>query len=209
MKRTSIFLLLTGLGAGALSAQESPRFTFDVGAGFTESVGSTRSVLDKTGYNVDAGAGINIKHGLGVKLDLGYNYFGINGATLGAVGVPGGDVSMFTALINPVYHVGGIHHLDLYVTGGGGLFRQNQEFTAPALTRTFFYDPFFGFYPGVGVGTQILSSYSVNKPGYDVGAGIEFGTKWHGKFFGEAKYEHMFNANSHTDIIPVTFGFRW
>jgi hypothetical protein len=117
--------------------------------------------LDKTGDNLSGGTGVNIKHGLSVKVDLSYNDLGINGATLGAVGVPGGDVSMFTALVDPVYHVGGIHHVDFYVTGAGGLFRKNQEFTTPALTKTLFYDPFFGVYPAVNVGLQILSSYSV------------------------------------------------
>jgi hypothetical protein len=38
---------------------------------------------------------------------------------LGALGVPGGDVTIFTALVDPVYHVGGIHHVDFYLTGGG------------------------------------------------------------------------------------------
>jgi hypothetical protein len=193
MKKTiSIFAGLFAAGGSLLFGQEHSRFTFDVGAGFVESVGSTRTELDKTGWNVEGGAGIALYKGLGVKLDVAYNSFGINGATLGNIGVPGGDVGIFTALVNPVYHVGGIRHVDFYVTGGGGLFRQRQEFTQPALATT-----------------QMLSSYSVNKPGYDVGAGFELGTKWHGKVFAEARYEHMFNTDSHTDFIPVTFGFRW
>jgi hypothetical protein len=38
---------------------------------------------------------------------------------------------------------------------------------------------------------------------------FEFGSKWHGKSFGEARYEDMFKTNSHTDFIPVEFSFRW
>ena len=209
MKTLSNSLLLMVAGGSLLFAQETPRFTFDIGAGFVESVGSTRTQLDKTGWNIDGGFGVNVTHSLAVKLDLGFTDFGINGATLTDVGVPNGDVKIFTSLINPTYHVGGIHHVDFYVFGGGGLFHQYQEFTAPALGTTSFYNPFFGFYPAAGVGQAILSSYSVNKPGYDVGAGIEMGTKWHGKVFAEARYDHMFNSGSHTDFIPVTFGFRW
>jgi hypothetical protein len=74
------------------------------------------------------------------------------------------------------------------------------------------FDPFFGFYP-VGVpANQVLSSYSVNKPGIDIGVGIAFGSKWHGKFFAEARYERMFMGNrfsNDTEFVPVTFGFRW
>jgi opacity protein-like surface antigen len=209
MKTASLSFVLTLVSGSLLIGQETPKFTFDLGAGFTETVGSTRTQLDKTGFNLGGGAGFNVGHGLGVKLDLGYNYFGINGATLNSLGVPGGDVSVFTALVNPVYHVTAVKKFDFYVTGGGGLFRQNQQFTAPVFTTVAAYNPFFGYFPVQGVATQLLSQYSVNKPGYDVGGGVEWLTKWHGKVFAEARYEHMFNTDSHTDIIPVTFGFRW
>ncbi|HEX4273737.1 MAG TPA: hypothetical protein VHZ74_00205 [Bryobacteraceae bacterium] len=48
-----------------------------------------------------------------------------------------------------------------------------------------------------------------NKPGSDIGAGIEFGTIKHGKLFAETRYDHMFLNNGHTDFVPVTLGFRW
>lgn len=70
--------------------------------------------------------------------------------------------------------------------------------------------PFLGFYPTVMPVTQILSSYSVNKPGIDVGAGVAFATKWHGKIYAEAPYDRMFYINSfHSDYLPVSFGYRW
>jgi len=77
------------------------------------------------------------------------------------------------------------------------------------VATTFGYNPFFGFFPTVVPATQILSSYSVNKPDVDVGAGIALGTKWHGKFFAEAKYDRIFMGTFHTDYVPVSFGFRW
>jgi hypothetical protein len=56
---------------------------------------------------------------------------------------------------------------------------------------------------------QVVSSYSVNKPGIDAGMGIAFDTKWHGKIFAEARYNRIFMGPFHTDYVPVTFGFRW
>jgi hypothetical protein len=209
MKITYLSFLLASVGGSLLFGQESRKFTFDVGAGFTESVGSTNSVLNKTGYNLEGGAGFNLGHGLGVKLDLGYYNFGINGATLGTVGATDGNVNVFTTQINPVYHIRAFKRADFYVTGGGGLFHQNEQFSGGALGTTSANLPFFGFLANGGVGNQVFSSYSVNKPGYDVGGGVEWLTKWHGKVFAEAKYEHMFNTDTHTDFIPVTFGFRW
>ena len=36
------------------------------------------------------------------------------------------------------------------------------------------------------------------------------GAKWRGKFYAEAKYDHVFlNGFLHTDYLPVSFGFRW
>ena len=52
--------------------------------------------------------------------------------------------------------------------------------------------------------------YSVNKPGWNAGMGVAFGTKWHGKLFAEARYVHVFlNNDERADYVPVTFGFRW
>jgi hypothetical protein len=42
-----------------------------------------------------------------------------------------------------------------------------------------------------------------------VGGGVAFGAFGHGKFFAEAKWDHVFMTNSHIDYLPVSFGFRW
>ena len=57
MKINNLCFSFVLAGGSLLFGQESPKFTFDIGAGFTESVGSTRSVVDKTGYNLEGGAG--------------------------------------------------------------------------------------------------------------------------------------------------------
>jgi hypothetical protein len=72
------------------------------------------------------------------------------------------------------------------------------------------FDPFFGFFSAEVPTTQVLSSYSVNKPGANIGAGIAFGTKWRAKVYAEARYNHIFMSNGQrTDFVPVTFGIRW
>jgi hypothetical protein len=197
------------LAVGAVSAQETQRFAFNVGAGFTNPVGSTARQVD-TGWNVGAGFGMNFSPYVGALIDLNYNSMGINSGTLEAIGVPGGGMHVFSATLDPIVHLNPKGHVDVYVTGGGGLFHRNQDFTAPSVGTATGFDPFFGFFPVAVPTTLILSSYSVNKPGIDVGAGIAFGSKWHGKFFAEAKYDRIFMGNGfHTDYVPVTFGFRW
>ena len=126
------------------------------------------------------------------------------------LGVPGGDIHVFSATLDPIVHLTPHGHFDLYVTGGGGLYHMYQEFTQPTVATAFGFNPFFGYYSGLVPATQVLSSYSVNKPGVDIGAGVALGTKWHGKFFAEARYNRIFMTNGfHADYVPVSFGFRW
>lgn len=203
---------VAGLGlcaALAGSAQESPRFAFSLGGGFTQPLGNTGRNLD-SGWNLAAGGGANLTPHVGVMLNLGYSSMGINSATLNTIGVPGGGVHMFSATLDPIVHLNPNGHVDIYLTGGGGLFHRYQEFSQPSTATVIGFNPFFGFYPfQVGV-TQVLASSSTNKPGVDGGIGFSVGTRWHGKFFGEARYARMFmNHDLHTDYLPVTFGFRW
>ncbi len=208
MKRFALTSCLGLLAVGSLVAQEASKFGFSIGAGFTTPVGNTGRHLD-TGWNVRGGAGYNFSPYLGTMIDLGYDSFGINSATLNNIGVPGGGLHVFSATLNPIVHLNPKGHVDIYVTGGGGLYHRYQEFTQPNVAVTPGFDPFFGFFPVAVPVNQVLASYSVNKPGVNIGAGIAFGTKWHGKFFAEARYNHIYMSNSHTDYMPVTFGFRW
>ena len=206
-----IFLSLLGglLVGGSAFAQEVPRFTADVSGGFTRPVGTAGRNLDN-GWNVGAGAGINFNAWLAAKVDVGYNDMDINSATLNSLGFPGGSFHIFSATLDPVLHLNHRGPVDLYLTGGGGIYHQYQQFTAPTVAFGTVFDPFFGF-TTVGVpANQVLASYSINKPGFDAGAGIAFGTPYRVKVFAEAKYNRIFLSNGvRTDYIPVSFGFRW
>jgi outer membrane protein with beta-barrel domain len=209
MKR---FALMAGLGLGAAlltNAQEVSHFAFSLGAGFTEPVGHTGRLLD-TGWNLQAGAGANFNPYVGVLIDLGYSSFGINSTTLNNLGYPDGGLKVFSATLDPIVHLTPRGHADIYITGGGGIYHRYQEFSQPSAVEVQGYNPFFGFYNTLLPANQILASYSTNKPGVDIGAGIAFGSKWHGKFFAEARYNRIFmNNDQHTDYVPVIFGFRW
>jgi hypothetical protein len=208
MKTLALITSFGILAIGAASAQETPRFAFSAGAGFTTPVGNTGRQLDD-GWNAGVGFGMNFSPYVGALIDLDYNSMGINSGTLATIGAPGGGVHVFSATLDPIVHLNPRGHVDVYVTGGGGLFHRYQDFTAPSVGVATGFDPFLGFYPTAVPTTLILASYSVNKPGLDVGAGIAFGSVWHGKFFAEAKYDRIFMGQYHTDYIPVTFGYRW
>ena len=204
--RSSFFLLVL---AGSLCAQETQHFTFNIGGGFTQTVGNTGRNLDN-GWNVGAGVGYNFNPYIGAMIQTDFNSLGINSTTLNNIGFPGGDVHVFSATLDPIVHLNPHGHLDFYIIGGGGLYHRYQEFTAPSIATVTGFDPFFGFYSADVPSTQILASSSVNKPGANIGAGIAFGTRWHAKLYAEARYHHIFMSNGQRmDYVPVTFGIRW
>ncbi|MDP9169573.1 MAG: outer membrane beta-barrel protein [Acidobacteriota bacterium] len=199
-------LLLLSLAA---NAQEDKKFTFNIGTGFTQPVGNTERRLD-TGWNVNAGAGYNFAPRVAAVVQFDYTQLGINSSILSNQGVPGGGVRIWDFTLDPVVHVMPHKPFDAYIIGGAGVYHSTQEFTAPTTAAVTAFDPFFGFYTaGVPV-TQVLRSYTVIKPGVNIGAGVSFGSKWNGKFYAEARYHKIFTGNDrHMDYIPVTFGFRW
>jgi opacity protein-like surface antigen len=189
---------------GTLSAQEVSHFSFELGAGFTQPVGNTGRYLND-GWNVGGGVGFNFNNYLGVMGELGYTSFGFNGSTLSSLGYPNGGVNVLSATVDPIIHLTPRSHFDLYAIGGGGLYHWNQNFSAPVGVVTPFSS---GSFPIVIPNTG--QEYSENKPGWNAGMGIAFGTKWHGKIFAEARYVHVFlNGGERGDYVPVSFGFRW
>lgn len=203
--------LIAGLGfltAGVVSAQETPPVAFNIGAGFTQPVGTTGTRLDN-GWSVEAGLGFNFHPNFGALVQFNDSQMGINNATLNNLGFPGGDVNIMSFTLDPIVHTNPRGPVDVYFIGGGGLYHWRQQFTAPTVAVFNGFDPFFGFFQTAVPATQVLTSYSVNKPGVNGGMGISFGTKWHAKFYAEARYHRIIFGDRHADMVPVTFGFRW
>jgi len=207
MKHTGIVLCLGVLAAGALHAQEAPPFSFAIGGGFTEPIGTAGRYLD-LGWNAQAGAGYNFTSHLGAMVDFNYNHMGIDSGTLATLGAPGGDTQIWSLTLDPIVHINRKGPVQFYLIGGGGIYHRYNQLTAPSVgfgpTATS-----FGFFNAPIAGETVLASYSINKPGFDAGAGISFGTRWHAKFYAEARYNRMFSNGPDTDFIPVTFGVRW
>ena len=195
------------VGVASLGAQEAPKVAFSAGAGFTTPVTAAANNLD-TGWNVRAGVGIYFSREFGVNLDLGYDSMGVTTSVLNNLGYHGGNEDIFSATLNPIIHLNAHGPVGVYITGGGGFYHDYQNFTQPAIIHGVGFNPFFGVYPYVGTANVVVSSYSVNKPGIDAGLGLEFGHKWGGKFFAEARWNRIFIGDYKVDFVPVTFGFR-
>ncbi len=158
-----------------------------------------------TGWNIRGGVGYNFSSVVGAMMQADYNSLGISSNTLSNLGFPGGDVHVFSATLDPIVHLTPHQHFDVYLIGGGGMYRRTQEFTQPGVASVVGYNPFFGFYNFGVPTTDVLASYTMIKPGVNGGMGIALGSKWGGKFYAEASYHRIFMNYGHTDYVPVTF----
>ncbi len=194
-----------------LAAQNTNKFTFDIGGGFTEPVQHNDGREDM-GFNVTAGAGYNFIPYLGVKAEFGYNRNDLSNTLLNQVGVPGGNGHIYSVTLEPIVHFHPKGRADAYLIGGGGFYHRTIEFTQPSVGFVNVFDPFFGtIYPVAVPATQVLASFTQNKGGLNIGGGVEFRIKGdsNAKIFAEARYHYIYTTPVRTTILPVTFGFRW
>jgi hypothetical protein len=205
MKRFAFVSCIGILAFASANAQEFSRFTADLGIGYTAPAGRTGQYVD-WGWHVGAGAGVNFSPYLGTMLNVGTDSMGINSTTLGNIGISSGNVRVFHATVDPVVHLSPKGRVDFYLTGGGGLFHLFWDFSTPGTDA---YIPLLGLNSARIGANQFLASSSVNKPGFDVGGGVNVKAFGRGKFFVEAKWDHMFLNGAHLDFVPVSFGYRW
>jgi len=200
------FALLTALPSMA----QNNKFTFNIGGGFTEPVRNYGRF--DTGFNITAGAGVNLTPNFGLIGEFGFNNLGLTRQALSLAGVPDGSTRIYSLTLNPIVHLNPRGRFDAYVVGGGGYYRRTVEFTAPSVATVTAFDPFFGvFYPADIATHTVLGSFSQNKGGLNVGAGLSFKVKEDGnaKIFAESRYHYIYTSPRRTQILPVTFGLRW
>lgn len=199
---------LLSVCSSTIWAQEFSRFSYGIGAGFTTPAGEAGRVADM-GWNIRGSGGYNFTRRFAVDFNVGYDSMGVNSATLSNIGTTGGELSVFSFTLDPKVHLTPRSKVDLYVFGGGGYFRQEEEFSQPSTNTNPGYYPVLGYYQGFSSGGGV-GNYSVNKAGIDAGLGVGIKSLGSGKIFAEARYDRIFLTNGyHSDFIPVTFGYRW
>ena len=145
MKKITFYIVSLCAAVVPAFAQFS-HFTGFVGGGITTPINPIGSRLDN-GWNISAGAGVNVTHHFGVMLDFLYNQNGINQTFLNQVQAPDGSARVWGFTLDPVVHVTQEGPVDFYVTGGGGIYHRTVEYTQPVIAQGTFFDPWWGFYP--------------------------------------------------------------
>ena len=76
-----------------------------------------------------SGGGVNLSPYIGAKIDLAYDSFGVNSATLTGPGFKDGGIHTFSATLDPIVHLNPHGHVDFYVLGGGGIYHHYWDFS--------------------------------------------------------------------------------
>lgn len=160
------------------------------------------------GYDVIAGAGYRFNQHFSLMGEYQFDGNKIPAKVLAQVGEPGGNVHIWSLTLDPVlsYRISGA--VGGYITGGGGFYRKITSFTAPTLITSYYCD-YFNCYPYDYTGNVVVSRFSSNQGGMNIGGGFTFGNWSGGKFFTEARYNWIDTPGRATRIVPVTVGFRW
>jgi opacity protein-like surface antigen len=185
--------------------------TFDAGAGFSFPVGQLDNHAE-TGFNFVASAGARFNSRLSLGLDFALHYFNVENSLHSPVtGVNfglGSMVRVWSLTVNPRYQFWKAEKFTTYATGGYGLYNRQLQIPAPGPATAVACDAFWNVCVGNSPsGASLSGNINPYRGGYNVGAGVNFGTRT--KFFVETRYHHMFTTNSPTEIIPLTFGVRW
>lgn len=213
--RISITLLILAFGIAVLftrpaKAQEPEhRFTVNIGGGFTPTTGDIGKRLTD-GWDGTAGAGWNVNPHLSIGGQVMYDSLGVSRLVLNEAAVPAANAHVWAITAEPRFNLLPGHHIDPYLVGGVGYYRQTVQFTQPTLTSVYVFDPFFGFYPALVPADQVLGTMVGQGIGGSAGAGLNFGMSHSGlEFFVEARYHYADTGSLPLRIIPLNIGIRW
>lgn len=189
------------------TADGTPKYTGEFGAGFTQPIGNTWKYLTPS-YTIGGGFGRNFNRQLGLLLQVDYDHFGFTGNTLNDQSglYFSGDTNpndngldgtshIWSVSLNPVYTIasGSSGGFGLYAVGGVGFYHKVANFTIPQ--QQTYCDPYYGCQLIYANGT--FDHYSSNAPGFSGGFGVTYKISRFAneRFFMEARY--VFIDNSH------------
>lgn len=202
-------LVVVASPAGAQYASELVPYTLGGGGGWDRPVSPFAERM-ATGYHFDLGFGIE-PHSIpiGARLDAMYDGFVALGnyipkvptATSGSAGILGGLADIV------IGHPSG-KGVRPYALAGVGIYWRTVQIRRDTMSNTVINDPILGF---VNVTPPALAT-KINDTelagGWNAGVGVAFGI-YPADFFIEVRYHDIGTAVHNTQIVPVTFGFRF
>ncbi len=190
------------------------KIAIEAGFGFDAPLGNTKKT-QTFGWNITAGGGYNFSKRFGVLAEYQFNRTGIPNSVLASESAPQGNVHLWSLTLDPIYYYKTSGKIGGYITGGGGFYRKLTSFTQPVYEGV--VCDFYGYcYPQYG--TQVLSHFSSNQGGVNIGTGLTHRISDSGTMiYAEARYLWVDSprptasqvGSGTVSMIPVTFGVRW
>lgn len=222
--KTTLRLVLAALvvavfgASGGASAGEPT--LWHVGAGLSFPSGGLGDALDD-GWAIHGGATLFPfkSPSLGVRIEGGVNFFDMSNEFLDEIDTdtisPGiqapddGDATSWHLAGNLLWQTQTRGPVDLYVTGGVGVYYLQADLSENGLVGGYWCDWWTGWcYPYVEEGEFEIRDESSWEYGFNVAAGVTFALKSGNELYLEAGY-HLVQTDGDADYIPVTFGIRF
>ena len=214
MLRVRLFVALASLlGMLALArAQESEqygKYLFNIGGGIGFPRGDLGSFVNDGG-NFVIGGGYNFLKNVGVDSEFMWQDLPINSSTKQLLGTSGASARQYAWTFNPIVYFPLGARFGAYAIGGIGWYHRSGETTTPGVGVV--CDPYWSWWFGCGIGSVnfVTGSRSANSFGENIGGGLTVRLgEGHTKFYTEVRYHHAGYNRVATEILPLTFGFRW
>src|SRR5437899_9247395 len=199
MKRVILLGSIVLIFALAVNAQDTPKYTFNIGGGPSFPV-SDISNFANVGGSFVVGGGVNATHTIGFNAEFMWNDLPPKSEIIALTGAPDGSARMYSVTGNLLFHTPERGKLGAYGIGGIGWYHRSWELTAPVLVPGTTCFPSYAFWGVVCSNGLVQSSVelaggSSNAFGWNVGAGVTFRLgQSHAKFYTEVRYHHAYTS---------------
>jgi len=186
----------------------------EAGVGFASPLGNTTD-SNSTGYGFLLGGGYNFNKHIGLMLEYRFNDLGIASSVINQLNSEistqygiNGNTHEWSFSLDPVYNIHTHGKWGGYVTGGGGFYRLLTSFNTP-VDEGEECDFYYGCYEAYG--NALVDHFSSNQGGLNFGGGVTWkpNPDQHGGLFADVRYEWLDSPGNSTQVLPVTFGYRW
>ena len=210
--RSSLLAFIVSFFAATAVAQEVPRWNFNIGGGPGFPL-STAADFANTGGHFAIGGGPNFGPRFGVNAEFMWHDLPIKQSVISRLQVPGASARQYALTFNGMLRPSTPGRLGGYFIGGIGWYHRSGELTAPTVVPGTVCPSFWVWWgacvSGLFPANAVLASSSSDAFGGNVGGGVTVRIgDGQTKFFTEVRYHHAAHDPS-TDLLPLTFGFRW
>ena len=211
--RTLFIPFLIATFVVATSAQDVGHWNFNIGGGVGFPQSSTGDFANAGGHFV-VGAGPNFGPLLGISGEFMWHDLPIKREVINLIGVPDASARQYSVTVNGILRLPLKGRLGAYVIGGGGWYRRSGELTAPTFVAGTVCPGFWVWWGscvnGLFPADAVLASSTSDAFGGNIGGGLTYQIGGGNiKFYTEVRYHHAAHDKVDTDLLPLTFGFRW